>query len=524
MARWHKLRQTDTHGLLELCRLPFLLSELLPNFEVVIEDERIRPSKLFHRYLETWLKRDDWRFRRFLGDFQDAVERDRVRLGELAAPQPPRADLARWQHRVITGFIEIVATHLWVTDTTSIPAQYIRTIIRSQLPSAPGVFVSFFDYAIRTCSFFTRTLDNIYEFIGRAVLEYFVIRKFRDDILNAKYPWDHSSDRATNPVPRIPIELGKRVLTPRMVDMLADSLRGDQRIAERRLPEIIATSAARVEASPETLYYLSGNCLSVYARLRGGSIPRNSQVIDLKNKWLNGALLESCDLSEVDLSGALIEDADLRSADLRGAFLDGTQIYNCRMQGIQLNDVHINGKERAIVVASASDNFDPVTAGAPRAFITVFQLSNSKGRQFKRPRMDTGAMMRIPGGVFWMGTTLPFAQPYERPAIPIRIAPFYLDKHVVTNAEFAAFITVNPEWRRDAVIDRYGIPYYLCYWRDNRPPKGTENHPVVYVSWYAAAEYAAWMGKRLPSEAEWEFALRRRQRKSTLGLSQWPYT
>ncbi len=509
LEQWHRVVQRDSLGLSNLCQRPFLLAELIRHFDEVIVEERIRPSRLFYQYLRTWLQRDDWRFRRFLNDFKDAVERDRARLDESTGRDAPRSDLQRWDHRILAGFIEILAAHLWTNNTLSISAKSIPTIIRAHLPSAPDVFVSFFDYAIRTCSFLTRAEEDAYSFFDSSVLEYFAVRKFRDDILNTAYPWDSSRDRAAPPVPRIPVELGSRPLTSRMADILADALRGDAEGARRRLAEIIQTTADRVQASPHTLYYLGGNCLSVYARLNGFTIPSDAGRLNLRGKWLNGALLEGCKLSRVDLSRSLLEDVDLHRAVLRDASLYGARLYNCRLNGSDLHGVRINGEKDAVIVAS--DAFDLRASGAPEELREVHRLSNSKSpgaRVFRRPKPSKGEMVSIPGGLFWMGTSSRLAQPYERPPIPVLIQPFYLDLHPVTNREFSRFIAANPEWRKDAVIDRFGIPYYLCYWRSDTPPDGKEDHPVVYVNWYAAAAYAAWTGKRLPTEAEWEFALR----------------
>ncbi|QNI31123.1 SUMF1/EgtB/PvdO family nonheme iron enzyme [Alloacidobacterium dinghuense] len=510
LERWHRVTQRDTLGLSNLCQRPFLLAELVRHFDdVIATDDRIRPSRMFFQYLRTWLERDDWRFSRFLNDFKDAVERDRARLDESIGRDAPRSDLSEWEHRVLAGFIEILAAHLWTKNDVTIPAKSIPTVVRAHLPSTPSVFVSFFDYAIRTCSFLTRTGDGAYGFVDNSMLEYFAARKFRDDILNTVYPWDLSSDRAASAIPRIPLELGSRPLTSRMADVLADALRSDAEGARRRLADLIQSTSKRVKASPQTLYYLGGNCLSIYARLNNHTIPSDANRLDLRDKWLNGALLDHCNLSKVDISKSLIEGADFQDAVLRDVALYGARVFNCKLRGADLKGVLINGEKDAVIVAS--DTFDPVASGASANVREVYRLSNSKGpgaRVFTRPRAVAGQMIFIPGGLFWMGTTSRIAQPFEKPPVPTLVKPFYLNLHPVTNQEFAKFVVANPEWRKEAVIDRFGIPYYLCYWRGDTPPEEKLGHPVVYVNWYAAAAYSAWVGKRLPTEAEWEFALR----------------
>ena len=117
----------------------------------------------------------------------------------------------------------------------------------------------------------------------------------------------------------------------------------------------------------------------------------------------------------------------------------------------------------------------------------------------------TAEMVRIPAGEFQMGSN------EITEAIPrhtVYLDEFYIDPYEVTNAQFKAFIDANPEWRKDNIPSEYHNGNYLKHWDGNDYANWQANHPVVYVSWYAAMAYAKWVGKRLPTEAEWERAAR----------------
>ena len=118
-------------------------------------------------------------------------------------------------------------------------------------------------------------------------------------------------------------------------------------------------------------------------------------------------------------------------------------------------------------------------------------------------------MVLIPAGSFQMGSEDEEAGDAEQPVHTIHLDAFYMDKYEVTNAQFKAFLDANPEWGKDNIEDRFrDNVFYLIDWTHAAYPAGKADHPVAFVSWYAAMAYAEWAGKRLPTEAEWEYAAR----------------
>ena len=116
-------------------------------------------------------------------------------------------------------------------------------------------------------------------------------------------------------------------------------------------------------------------------------------------------------------------------------------------------------------------------------------------------------MVLIPAGTFQMGS--PTGDVDEVPVHTVELDAFYIDQHEVTNAEYQAFVaaTGHPPPR--------GIGYTAVYellkndyepWND--PGFNHPDQPVTTVTWFDATAYCEWVGKRLPTEAEWEKAAR----------------
>jgi formylglycine-generating enzyme required for sulfatase activity len=99
------------------------------------------------------------------------------------------------------------------------------------------------------------------------------------------------------------------------------------------------------------------------------------------------------------------------------------------------------------------------------------------------PTAIAAGRIKLEGGEIQMGTSTPGDDDGALLGVRVRVAPFYLQQHEVTNGEYRRF---DPD----------------------HDPGAPGDHPVVGVSWYDAMAYAAWLGGSLPSEAQWEFAAR----------------
>ncbi|RYF88868.1 MAG: formylglycine-generating enzyme family protein, partial [Chitinophagaceae bacterium] len=159
-------------------------------------------------------------------------------------------------------------------------------------------------------------------------------------------------------------------------------------------------------------------------------------------------------------------------------------------------------------------------------------------------------MVLVPAGEFLMGSSDEQARPDENPQHKVKVNAFWMDATEVTNAQFRKFVEATgyvttaeqkPDWEElkkqlppntpkpedDVLVpaslvfhpdEHHASPGEWWQWTKGASWKhpqgegsgidGKDDYPVTHISWYDANAYAKWAGKRLPTEAEWEWAAR----------------
>ena len=179
---------------------------------------------------------------------------------------------------------------------------------------------------------------------------------------------------------------------------------------------------------------------------------------------------------------------------------DRCRTYNTECQTINLYETF--GRYQGKYVVELFDADDQLLDCRVVATVPGVGMLISKTETTQRYAKAPKGMVVIPAGTLTLKTTWGdnfVPTPSENQGKTISFPKFYMDRYPVTNSKFKAFLDETGYW--PAQPDNF-----LKHWVDGAPKKGEENFPVIYVSYEDAQAYARWAGKRLPTEAEWQYA------------------
>lgn len=281
---WQKIR--ETYNLADLCKRPLLIDLIVTSLpELVASGRNIDSFSLYDTYTGIWIGREDWR-------------------SQLKPAQ--KAEL-----------MEELALEIFGKNLAAIPYPEIRRIIEAKFRAKPTSEASdYFDYDIRTCSFFRRDGEGNYRFMHRSFMEFFIAKRIVRDLRNQVV----SEAISAMPLTQEMAKFAAPVLRTESKEFLFEQFKGIKGKSTREAGIIGGNALTLLKESGESTF-----------------IDKDFSRCPIWHADLHFVHLEKCNLKM-----AKFEDVDLSSSQISDCSLDDAHLLNCRLAGAKITNVTIS--------------------------------------------------------------------------------------------------------------------------------------------------------------------------------------
>lgn len=284
---WQKIR--ETYNLADLCKRPLLIELVVTSLpDLVASGRNIDPFGLYDTYTGIWIGREDWR-------------------SQLKPAQK-------------SELMEELAVEIFSENLESIPYPEIRRLIETRFRAKPTAEASdYFDYDIRTCSFFSRDREGNYSFMHRSFMEFFIAKKIVRELRN----WTVSEALSAMPLTQETAKFAAPVMTIQSKEFLFELLKKIKGKSTRKAGIIGGNALTLLKESGESTL-----------------INRDLSSCPIWHADLHSLRLEKCNLKR-----ARLEDVDLSASQISDCSLEHTHLLQSKFVGAKITNVTLSYSE-----------------------------------------------------------------------------------------------------------------------------------------------------------------------------------